>query len=511
VIYLKELYRALKPLKRKLILEKWLHLILLSTIIAMGLNIGLLILSKFTLISYIYLKFIGIIILSLFTGSLTLLFCLPDMRKLVNKGDSLGYKERFVTAFEILSHKGKQLNSFEKMVVEDAIEKARKANFKREYHISLPEKKLKVLAVMLIGAMIVGFAPSPVKEKLEYQMRLKEVIEEKTKEIEKVQNELKENKELTEAQVKQINKELDELKKNIKQAKNEADIVRARQKTQEELKRISKDSVQRDLKKIGESLSQHELTRELGDQLQKGNIEDIKRSLEELRQELANMDQNQLKELANAFKEAAESLESDSALRQALSDYQEAITNGNLSDLQECYQQLSEQLAQRASENEDLRKAIEKINEAMNKDNNLSQNQGQNQSQGQNQNQRQNQNQGQNQGQGQGRGQGQSQGQGQDQGKGQGQGRGRGHVPNENIYSRQAEDKEDFDAYVEGQKNQGGQFHQKEEKMIGKKGESVPYQEVFQEYKKEALNLLEDDNIPYGIKNLVKEYFTSLE
>lgn len=61
-------------------------------------------------------------------------------------------------------------------------------------------------------------------------MRLKEVIEEKTKEIEKVQNELKENKELTEAQVKQINKELDELKKNIKQAKNEADIVRARQK-----------------------------------------------------------------------------------------------------------------------------------------------------------------------------------------------------------------------------------------------------------------------------------------
>ena len=156
MIYLKELYRALKPLKRKLILEKWLHLILLSTIIAMGLNIGLLILSKFTLISYIYLKFIGIIILSLFTGSLTLLFCLPDMRKLVNKGDSLGYKERFVTAFEILSHKGKQLNSFEKMVVEDAIEKARKANFKREYHISLPEKKLKVLAVMLIGAMIVG-------------------------------------------------------------------------------------------------------------------------------------------------------------------------------------------------------------------------------------------------------------------------------------------------------------------------------------------------------------------
>lgn len=59
------------------------------------------------------------------------------------------------------------------MVVEDAIEKARKANFKREYHISLPEKKLKVLAVMLIGAMIAGFAPSPVKKSWSIRCGLK--------------------------------------------------------------------------------------------------------------------------------------------------------------------------------------------------------------------------------------------------------------------------------------------------------------------------------------------------
>ena len=48
-------------------------------------------------------------------------------------------------------------------------------------------------------------------------------------------------------------------------------------------------------------------------------------------------------------------------------------------------------------------------------------------------------------------------------------------------------------------------------KTIGSKGESIPYQEVFQEYKKEAISFLEDDNIPYGIKNLIEEYFTSLE
>lgn len=93
---------------------------------------------------------------------------------------------------------------------------------------------------MLIGTMIVGFAPSPLKEKLDYQIQLRENIEEEIKEIEKVQKETQDNKELTEEQVKKIKKELEELKKNLKKSKNEGDILRARQKTQQELKRYLK-------------------------------------------------------------------------------------------------------------------------------------------------------------------------------------------------------------------------------------------------------------------------------
>lgn len=53
------------------------------------------------------------------------------MKNLVDKGDSLGYKERFLTAFEILNDKDKNLNSFEKLVVEDAINKAKKQTLRR--------------------------------------------------------------------------------------------------------------------------------------------------------------------------------------------------------------------------------------------------------------------------------------------------------------------------------------------------------------------------------------------
>ena len=69
------------------------------------------------------------------------------------------------------------------------------------------------------------------------------------------------------------------------------------------------------------------------------------------------MDEDQLNELANAFKEAALALEEDSQLRDSLRGYQEAITSGNLTELQGSYKQLSEQLDNLASQNKELREA----------------------------------------------------------------------------------------------------------------------------------------------------------
>ena len=69
---LKELYKALKPLKSKIILEKWINFILISVIIAFGLTIGLILLSKFTLISNIFIKVTSIFIASLLIAPLSL-------------------------------------------------------------------------------------------------------------------------------------------------------------------------------------------------------------------------------------------------------------------------------------------------------------------------------------------------------------------------------------------------------------------------------------------------------
>jgi hypothetical protein len=178
-------------------------------------------------------------------------------------------------------------------------------------------------------------------------------------------------------------------------------------------------------------------------------------------------------------------------------------------------------------ENQDLREAIENISKAMasNNPNNKENEENQQQSQGSGTEEEEGQKQGSETGKGQGEGQGQGQGTGQGEGQGQGsgtgqgqgqnksggQGRGQGHKPNEKIYSRQAQDKQDYDAQVDGIKNQSGDMHKVDQKTIGNRGVSVPYEEVYQQYRQDAIKFLEDDTIPYGIKNLVEEYFSSLE
>lgn len=523
---LTELYNALKPLRKKMILEKWIHYVLIGSIIGMALDIGIIVLSKWILLPHLFIILGSVMLISWFVASVMLLFKLPGIEDVAKKGDALGYKERFITAVELSrGSKENTLNPISKLVLEDAVSTAKDAELGKQYSISLPKKKLYIVSILMIGVIVVGFSPSPVKSRLELQREIKEKAKIEIGKIEKIQEELKNNPKLSLEDLKKINKNLDSLKADLKKAKTEGEIVRASQKTQQELKKVSKESVQSDLKKLGEKLSNHELTRALGDQLQQGNVSEIGKNLDVLQEQLKKMNKNQIQELAKIFKDAAKEIKDNQELQQVLNDYIHALNNGDLKGLAEQYDQLAQVLENLAMENQDLREAIEAINEAMasnnqtNNETNPQQNQGNKTGegedsgagQGEGQSQGQGASQGEGKGEGQGQGSGTGQGQGQDQGQVGGQGRGQGHKPNEKIYSRQGQDKKDYDAQVDGVKNQSGDMHQVDQKTIGERGKSLPYQEVYQQYKQDAIQFLEDDTIPYGIKNLVEKYFSSLE
>ncbi len=50
-----------------------------------------------------------------------------------------------------------------------------------------------------------------------------------------------------------------------------------------------------------------------------------------------------------------------------------------------------------------------------------------------------------------------------------------------------------------------------EHRTMGEAGESLPYERVYQTYRNEAMKTLEEENVPYGMREMVAEYFSALE
>ena len=79
------------------------------------------------------------------------------------------------------------------------------------------------------------------------------------------------------------------------------------------------------------------------------------------------------------------------------------------------------------------------------------------------------------------------------------------------MYSRDAEALAGAQMNLTGQRTEAGEGTVTEKQILGTAGESVPYDQVFSAYQARALQALTDESIPYGVRELVSEYFSSLE
>ena len=68
-----------------------------------------------------------------------------------------------------------------------------------------------------------------------------------------------------------------------------------------------------------------------------------------------------------------------------------------------------------------------------------------------------------------------------------------------------------YDAEISGQIGEGGKTEKKEEIRMGEIGGTIEYDKVYNEYKNDELSSLEDSDIPVGMKDIVKDYFSELE
>lgn len=487
---MKEFLRLLAPLRHKLMAERFLKWFIYGETAAGILCLAVVVLSKFWT-GIPALPLCGVFVL---LGLLTALTAAFFLRKVTEKetaetADALGGAERIITTMELLG-KGAQ-NPVEEMAVADGFAKAKEMDFAKLYQMRLPVKVMRILA--LVAVLTIGAGFMPVRRDAEAEAYANAQLER----IEQVKKE--ETPDLSKEEKKIFLEAAKTLEKDLKTAKTKKAAEEAVREAQQNMKQLEKESVSKDLKELAEALKQEENTAALSQALEQGDGAAISQAMEQFLQKMAAMDKGQAASLAQQLAEAAENI-SDEELQEALKALEEDLENG--ADLAETGETLKKALLSQARQNNALRNSLQKLNRNVGQQSLTKKEESDGDFQG---------------GEGQGNGSQKNGGNttgGGDGGTGNGaggQGRGFGHTEPEKIYTRSAAGKDSYDAQLTGTDSEEGQTTVTEHRTMGQAGTSVPYDTVYGQYRNEAMETLENSSVPYGMREMVSDYFATLE
>ncbi|MCX7841723.1 MAG: hypothetical protein N2489_01445 [Clostridia bacterium] len=541
---IKDLFSAVRPLKNRMHVNSSIFCIVtgLTTASAICLLLSLvsLIFPVPYLINIIILAYCAVILLSLLISA----FLRPSALKVMKTADSLGLKERLITAYQLMD----DFSPIAKIQRYDTIKAVSRTDFRSLYPLRIPKKLGALCLALSLITVISLFIPSNSRD---IAAKLEKLFDEIKKQAEKIDNKRKDinkNAGISDEKLKEINKKIDQLLKELKQSKSEGEAVKALLRTKHELEELKKNGSSTDLAKLAENLSRHPMTSDIANALKNGGATQIKQLLENLNNSLKNLDELGRKDLAEHFKNVAEEISQNKDLAQNLHDLASAISSGKLGSASSELANLERTLSQLAAsdpklasamqqlENQALRQIMDSMDSAKRQISSQSSN-----SQLANGSGRQGNASGSGKQevdlpeQGKQPGQGVCQGgsKGEKGGNGAGDGTtnkdagysgeeslGRGREPGkkqvkdyESIYvPERLQGGEGSQSLVNGRKTGSGRsdWTQSENAPV-QKGTVLPYDQVLGKYKSEAMSSLDESAIPPVMKDIVRDYFTSLE
>lgn len=493
---MEQLQKRLLKLKVKLIWELWLKIFLKFVVIGAAISVIYILISKWRYLFDDSVFFMVIVLAVLFCSFIVTYLKRITWKKTAQIADKLGYEERFITALELLEQK-REYTKIEKLVIEDALQKAQQQDISKKYKLTVPKKEIQILAVIAVVLFGTNFIITP------QQKQAEQYAAAQLKKIEQVKSEINKEQEVKEDALKAFNKEMNTLTKDLKKAQTVEESKRIVEQAQQAVKALEKESMSEDLKKVSEKLSQNEKTKDLANALETGDTKAINTKMDTLLSEMEELPQETLEKIAQVLENVGEI--NDEELAELLKNLSQQLSSGNMAQAITQGQALKGKLASLASENTDLVQNMENLNQALAENTSSKTEQS-----GQSGQQGDGQGQGQGEGEQSGSGQG-GQGQGGGQGMNSGQGRGSGHQETEKVYTRKAESMAGYQTQLQGQQNEQGQTNITREQTIGERGQSLPYQQVYQSYRNDALKDIENSDVPYGMRELVSEYFSTLE
>ncbi len=484
-----ELLKILKSLKRMIWLERTIRYFVVGLCVGTLLSFAVLVLNKFVYIGFSMNSAVAICIATGgFFGILIGFSKFASYKEAAKLADSLGFKERFITALEL--NQKKPTTEMERLQIEDTMKMG--AELTGLYKLALPIKELKNLTILCVLVFVAYFVPSPFEEQLMAQANHKAEISEQIETLEAKTAEQLKN--LTKKDAAEINIQMRKIIAEMRNAKDKAESIKAMEKAQAELKKAANNNQSKEMKALAEKLLANEKTQEFGKALESGDLSELEKDMNDLARELENASPEDLKEISKLLEQSAKELQEDSELAKNLNELAKTIEADDTSNTKESLAKLSDTLADLAKQSENLQQALKQLQETVAST--------QNELSGQSM---------------QGKGKEPQEGAkaassgGSGTGEAGGFGRGTGHIENENIYARPASGMKDYSAEISGIETENGEMIEREQTVTGQVGELKPYDEVLNSYKEEALKELTEYEIPQGMRDLVKEYFSTLK
>ena len=514
---MKELKRLLGPLKKKITINNLIYYVFRSALIGAALILAVLVSAKLVYVPGKEIICLCLAALSIIAGVfLALVKHRVTDYDAAEEGDRLGCDERLITAYGILRD-GHEKTPMEELAVKDAVDTAKKARLGEKYRISFPRRLALMLCAVLAASCLTGFAPDA--GVYVFTPTTKQAL----KDAEEISKAINKDEELSELFKEEYNSIIKDLNRKLKRAKDAKEARKLINEAQKELKKLE-NKVNSDKNNIKNVLSDFGAGNDISSAMDQNNSRALAEALKKLSAELENMTDEELKELGERLAELLEQL-SDEELKELIEQAKEAAESSDARELASKISNAAQSAVQKSSSATSavnrtatsLAQASDGTGTQTDSENQSSGNgsDGQGSGEGQGEDGGEGQGEGDGEGSGEGGGQGQGEGSGNGQGEGQGNGsgggRGIGHVEPEKVFTRDAEELAGEDEQLVSQQTDDGEITYSETKAGGVNGNSVPYDSVIGDYMEQALKETESGDIPYGMKEIIAEYFSGLE
>ncbi len=442
-----------------------------------------------------------------------------------------GLKERVITAVEI--HEGVLIvpDEIAQEQIGDTLSATNRVDVKRDLPYRLDRRDWIFLLISIFLLFLAVYLPNPQENILKKGRAVEQAIAEQIEALEAIQQEILENPALSEEQQADLLQPVESALEALQAgAASQEQTVATLSEAEADLKQLAADNdmsgLQQRLQKAGQPLAQNSAGQQLGQSLQNGDLFSAASAAAQLADSLPTLSAEEQAALAQDLAETAAALQDvDTELARELAEAAEALRNGDTAAAQQALREAAGTLQQRGQQGAASQQAQSVAGQMAEGRQDVAQagqpGQGAQTAQGSQSGQGQGEGQGQGTGDGPGEGSGPGQGQGPGSGSEQGQGAGGpgpggGHA--ENVFVPEFRDLSgaegvqiELPAECVANPANCGALLSETATEFSNEGATVPYNQVFGDYRNAASEALADDYIPLGMKGYIRDYFSSLE